>query len=81
MTWMASLNNDAGLASLGTPPFSRRMAAINTGDCPNFFSNFIWDRSDAFSVFDSDIAEQSQWRRTLQNNNNTTRKVKRWSCK
>ena len=41
MTWMASLSRQAGLAFLAIPPFSIRADATNTGDCPNFFSNFI----------------------------------------
>jgi hypothetical protein len=55
---MASLNSDAGLASRGTP-FSRRVEATNTGDCPNFFSNFIWDVSEDFSEVDSAISAHS----------------------
>jgi hypothetical protein len=56
---MASLNSDAGDASRGTPPFSRRVETANTGDCPNFFSSFIWDVSEDFSEVDSAISANS----------------------
>ena len=50
MTWMASFKSDAEDGPLGTPPSSASVEAINTDDCPNFFSNFIWGIKDDFSL-------------------------------
>ncbi len=49
MTWIASFRRAPGLAECGTPPFSSRVEATNTGDWPNLFSKFFRDMRDDFS--------------------------------
>jgi hypothetical protein len=50
MTWIASFKSDAELGPFGTPPSSISVEAMKTGDCPNFFSNFIWGIREDFSL-------------------------------